>query len=426
MLKMLHFADAHIDMANFGRHDPSTGLPVRVMDFLKSLDEIVDAAVSERVDLVLFAGDAFKDRSPSPTFQREWGRRLMRLSRAGIPTLMLVGNHDLSPAAGRAHAIQEFETLEIPYIHVASRPLFLKPEQLNGVHVQVIAIPWVSRSSMMAALELSGTDPGGVYSELGARLSELVSRWLNEVDPNLPVILTAHASVQGALYGGERSVMLGSDLVLPGSMVKDPRLSYVALGHIHKPQDVNQGVQPPVIYPGSIERVDFGEAADEKFYVIAHVEQGQPTTVEWVKLNGRRFIDRSVALDPGSVELVGDLPTIEGCMSRIYSVMPTMEDLAGSILRLTIDYPRNWEEFIDETDLRRYCEGAFEFHLIRKPQVETRLRIPTDQTISSMTPVDLLNIYWKTQSVSTENAAYLTRLAQEVFGDAGDSEPTDN
>jgi exonuclease SbcD len=361
-----------------------------------------------------------------PTFQREWGKRIMRLSRAGIPTLMLVGNHDLSPAAGRAHAIQEFETLEIPYIHVASRPLFLKPEQLNGVPVQVIAIPWVSRSSMMAALELSGTDPGEVYSELGARLSELVSRWLDEVDPNLPVILTAHASVQGALFGGERTVMLGSDLVLPGSMVKDPRLSYVALGHIHKPQDVNQGVQPPVIYPGSIERVDFGEAADDKFYVIATVEKGQPTTVEWVKLNGRRFIDRSVALDPSSVELVGDLPTIESCMSRIYRVMPTKDDLSGSILRLTIDYPRNWEEFIDEADLRRYCESAFEFHLIRRPQVETRLRIPSDHTISSLTPVDLLNIYWKTQNVSSENAAYLTRLAQEVFGDAGDSEPTDN
>src|SRR5512138_2052863 len=50
--------------------------------------------------MVIFAGDAYKDRSPAPTFQREWGRRIIRLSQAKIPTLLLVGNHDLSPAVG--------------------------------------------------------------------------------------------------------------------------------------------------------------------------------------------------------------------------------------------------------------------------------------------------------------------------------------
>jgi exonuclease SbcD len=71
MLTILHFADAHIDMANYGRHDPVSGLPMRVLDFLKSLDTIVETAISEKVDLVLFAGDAYKDRNPAPTFQRD-------------------------------------------------------------------------------------------------------------------------------------------------------------------------------------------------------------------------------------------------------------------------------------------------------------------------------------------------------------------
>ncbi|HEY4691886.1 MAG TPA: metallophosphoesterase, partial [Bellilinea sp.] len=98
MIKVLHFADAHIDIANYGKHDPVSGLPYRVLDFLKALDTIVDAAIHEKVDLVIFAGDAYKDRTPAPTYQREWGKRIMRLSRAGILTLLLVGNHDLSPA----------------------------------------------------------------------------------------------------------------------------------------------------------------------------------------------------------------------------------------------------------------------------------------------------------------------------------------
>lgn len=166
MVTILHFADAHIDMANYGRHDPQTGLPLRVIDFLKSLDTIVDAAIAEKVDLVLFAGDAYKDRNPAPTFQREWGRRIMRLSRAGIPTLLLVGNHDLSPALGRAHAIEEFITLEVLHVRVIDKPIFLAPQDLEGLPLQVLALPWISRSGLMARLGLSATDPGLVFEEL--------------------------------------------------------------------------------------------------------------------------------------------------------------------------------------------------------------------------------------------------------------------
>ncbi len=100
-MRILHFADAHIDIASQRRRDPESGLPIRVLDFLKALDVIVDTAIHEKVDLVLFAGDAYKDRTPVPTYQREWGRRIMRLSQAGIPTLLLVGNHDLPPATGQ-------------------------------------------------------------------------------------------------------------------------------------------------------------------------------------------------------------------------------------------------------------------------------------------------------------------------------------
>ncbi|MEN7973984.1 MAG: exonuclease subunit SbcD, partial [Verrucomicrobiota bacterium] len=232
MPKILHFADAHIDMANYGRRDPASGLPLRVLDFLKSLDEIVDAAIAEKVDLVIFAGDAYKDRNPAPTFQREWGKRIMRLSSAGIPTLLLVGNHDLSPALGRAHALDEFTTLEVPQVTVLDRPRFLTSDELNGLPLQVIALPWISRSGMIAHLDIHSGNLEEIYAQLEGKLITLVDGWLENADPELPVMLTAHASVQGAKYGGERTVMLGGDLVLSGSLVKDPRLDYVALGHI--------------------------------------------------------------------------------------------------------------------------------------------------------------------------------------------------
>src|SRR6266511_2018979 len=295
-MKLLHFADAHIDMANYGRHDPETGLPLRVLDFLKSLDTIVDAAISEKVDMVIFAGDAYKDRSPAPTFQREWGKRIIRLSQAKIPTLLLVGNPDLSPAMGRAHAIQEFDTLQVPYVRVLQKPEFLTSKDLWGLPIQVIAMPWVSRSGLMASIESSAVDVKELFASIEARISSIVEEWVIEADSSLPLILTGHASVEGSMFGAERMVMLGSDLVLPTSLVKDRRLDYVAMGHIHKPQDVNEGNHPPVIYPGSIERVDFGEAMDDKFFVIADITCGA-TKVEWRKIDGTRpFIERRAIL----------------------------------------------------------------------------------------------------------------------------------
>jgi DNA repair protein SbcD/Mre11 len=412
MPKILHFADAHIDMANYGRHDPESGLPMRVMDFLKSLDTIVEAAISEKVDLVLFAGDAYKDRSPAPTFQREWGRRVMRLSRAGIPTLLLVGNHDLSPALGRAHALDNFATLEVPNVRVLDRPAFLGPDELNGLPLQVIALPWVSYSGLIAALGPQTIERSQAYEQLFDRLSELVNLWLEQrVDPKLPVILTAHCSVEGATYGGERTVMLGSDLILSRKLVKDPRLDYVALGHIHKPQDLNKGHQPPVIYPGSIERVDFGEVEDEKYYVIAEVERGN-TRVHWRKIEGiRPFIDRYVRLE--SSEAVTD---------QLRLALPPAENLLGAILRLVIEYPRDWETLIDEAALREYTVECFEFHLVRRPQSESRIRLPGDQAIGSLAPLELLDLYWRASHLENDESKVLSEIAAQVMREVHESD----
>ena len=404
MLTLLHFADAHIDMANYGRHDSQTGLPLRVMDFLKSLDTIVDTAITERVDLVLFAGDAYRDRNPAPTFQREWGRRIMRLSRAGIPTLLLVGNHDLSPALGRAHAIEEFSTLEVPHVRVLDRPAFLGPDDLDGLPLQVIAMPWIARSGLLANLEMSAAKPSEVYTLIEERLTELVQSWIESADPALPLVLTAHASVQGAVYGGERTVMLGNDLVLPGSLVKDPRLDYTALGHIHKPQNLNENMHPPVIYPGSIERVDFGEIADDRFFVIARVARGR-TEVEWRKLTGiRSFIDRRLQLQSS-----------EDVTDQLRRALPPVEQLEGAIVRLVLEYPREWEAMIDEAALREHTAGTFEFHLVKRPQMETRVRIPDGQNVGSLTPLELLDLYWRASHTDPADSQALNQLAARVM-----------
>jgi exonuclease SbcD len=290
----------------------------------------------------------------------------------------------------------------VPYVRVLQTPELLRPKDLWDLPVQVIAMPWIARSGLMASLDMSGTDSSEVFANIESRISELIEGWLEEADPNLPLILTAHASVQGATFGSERMVMLGSDLVLPGSLVKNPRFDYVALGHIHKPQDLNEGGQPPVIYPGSIERVDFGEAADDRFFIVADVARGK-TKVEWRKLKeARRFIDRRIVL-----------ASSENVTENLKDALPKPKEIEGAIIRLTVEYPREYDSLIDESALRKYAEEAFEFHLVKRPQMEARIRLPADQTVSSLSPLDLLDQYWRAAKI--EDADALQKLAQEII-----------
>jgi exonuclease SbcD len=384
MIKILHFADAHIDIARQGARDPETGLPVRVMDFLKALDFITETAIRESVDLVIFAGDAYRDRTPSPTYQREFARRIIKMAEKA-QVILVVGNHDISPATGRAHTLQEFQTLNPENIHVVDRPCLLCPKDLGGIDVQVIGIPWLNRSGAYAA---------GVDLEEG--IEDIIRGLLDQLDPKLPAILTAHATVQGAVYSSERSVMLGRDLVLSKYLLNDQRLDYVALGHIHNYQNLNEG-NPPIIYPGSIERVDFGEVDDRKTCIIAEVERGS-TKYEAIDLPGRKFVDLSF-----DIKTREDIQKIE------------IPDVEGAMFRLVLNYPKELEPLIDEASIRKQAEGAFEFHLVKRPVIEQRMRIPEGQNVANMSSMELLQVYWDISGI--EGKEELNMIAKEIFAE---------
>ena len=411
MPRILHFADAHIDIATYGRRDPASGLPLRVHDFLRSLDEIIDTAVSEEVDCVLFAGDAYKDQNPAPTYQREWGKRIMRLSEAGIPTLLLVGNHDLSPAAGRAHALAEFTTLQVPHVMTLDQPGFLSREDLSrlapegrSLDFQLIALPWISRSAMAASLEVGTRDTETLYKAMEAKLTQDLESWLEGSDPELPTVLAAHATVEGAVYGGERSVSLGRDFILPKSLAADPRLDYTALGHIHKKQELNPKKHPPVVYPGSIERVDFGEAGDKKYFLIADVRKGK-TKLDWRELKGiRPFLDLHLKL-ASSEDITG----------QIEKALPPEKKLEGAVVRLVLDYPHSWEPLLDEAGIRTLAKDTFEFHFQKAPIYEPRLRLKKDQAVGELSPAELLDEYWRVSGTPEDEIEELNRLAREIL-----------
>ncbi len=403
-VRVLHFADAHIDIANYGRHDPDSLLPVRVMDFLQSMDQIVETAVTEQVDLVLFAGDAYKDRNPQPTFQREWGKRMMRLSDAGIPTLLLVGNHDVSPATGRAHTLQEFKTLAVPHIHVADSIRLFTADEL-GVPIQIITVPWVSYSRIAAMDMASDLSRDAVFAEAENLVGDLVNKAIEAADPDLPIILAAHASVQGAVFGSERAVMLGSELVLGGSLVRDKRLDYVALGHIHKHQALSaKGTHPPIVYPGSIERIDFGEVNERKGFVVAEISKGH-TNWDFIGLKTRRFLDIKI-----------DTADADTFMADIMRQLPDAEKVAGAVCRVQLTYPRDWESLLDEKAIQDHFSEALSVQIQKHRQLEKRTRLGDTLAVEAMTPEQLLTTYWKTVGLDEAEAGVMQALAEESVG----------
>ena len=401
-VRIVHFADAHIDMENHGRIDPDALLPVRVTDYLKSLDAIVNAAIEGPADLVIFAGDAYKDRNPHPTFQREWGQRVMRLSQAGIATILLVGNHDVSPAAGRAHTLTEYATLQVPHVFVADRIRCFGPEQL-GVPIQVIAIPWIPRSHLLTKSEISGQSLDDVYLTLEERVTDAVRNLLDELDPDLPAVLTAHANVAGARYGSERTVMLGNELVLSKALVCDSRLDYVALGHIHRHQNLNEGQRPPVVYPGSIERIDFGEAKEQKGFVWVDLDKGKAAW-RFVPLKTRPFVDLFVSL------VDAEDPT-----AAILAQLPPAERLEGARVRLKISYPAEREALIDDNAILQALEPAFDVSISRDRLTDLRSRLGDIAAVETLSPEQLLELYWKSIDKESEEAAELQQLGRRII-----------
>ena len=404
-IKVLHFADAHIDIITGGKRDPKSGFSYRTLDFLKALDRIVDSAIDEKVDLVLFAGDAYRDAVPVPTFQREWGKRMMRLSEAKIPVLLIAGNHDSSTASGRASALQEYDTLSVPYLHLAKTISLWTPEMLDGVPVQVIAVPWIPRSRLVAATQSIGKETESTGQDLAYQISTEINRILDETDPSLPIILMAHYSITGALFSEFQMAALGQEVLLPEGVMKDRRISYTALGHIDKFQDLNAGNQPPVVYPGSIERVNFGECNDKKGFVIAQIDN-RHSSYTFRELEGRNFFSNEITIQ-----------NAETFQQEALAALPEADQIPDAMIRLIIHYPREWENFLDERELRKAAESALAFHLVLRPISSPRIRLSEDAAVSSLSHLELLERYCESNKYDKNALPGLLNLAKQIFND---------
>ncbi|MBU7016532.1 MAG: exonuclease SbcCD subunit D [Theionarchaea archaeon] len=222
---IVHAADAHLGVTRYYKIDPETGLNIRMMDFCSSFDYLISQVIQLNPDAFIFSGDLFDRVNPTNFIRKFVQDHLRKLSEKKIPTFLIPGNHETPRSKGVRNPLTLY--LNIPSIFIG-----LAPFQKNVGPYSVAGVPFVS-------------DP---------------TEHIPPPEQGRKNILMLHCVMEGAVWGSERFMEYVDETVKPGKL---PLYDYVALGHIHKHQNLFN-----MVYSGSLERYDFNEKDEKKGFVI--------------------------------------------------------------------------------------------------------------------------------------------------------------
>jgi exonuclease SbcD len=405
MIKILHLSDIHIGSGfSHGRINPVTGLNTRLEDFVNTLSLCIDRALTDNVDMVIFGGDAFPDATPPPYVQEAFASQFRRLVDADIPTVLLVGNHDLHSQGLGGASLNIYRTLCVPGFVVGDKLTTHHIQTRSGM-VQVITLPWLTRSALMTRKETAGLSMADVNQMLTERLQVVLEGEIRRLDPNVPTVLLAHLMADNATLGAERLLAVGKGFTLPLSLLTRPCFDYVALGHVHRHQNLNKSNDPPVIYPGSIERVDFSEETEDKGYVIVELERG---SVEWefcslpVRIFRTIEVDLSKSNDPQAV---------------LFKLI-AKHNLQDTVVRLIYKLGSEQLNLIDNSSVHSALSAAHTYTI--QPELVSQLakpRIPELSASRSIDPMEALKTYLNNREDLKDLATSMLEAAQNLLDD---------
>jgi exonuclease SbcD len=413
-IRFLHFADIHVGMERYGRVDPSTGINSRVMDYLRRLSDLVAYAVEQQVDLVIFAGDAYKTRNPNSTYRREFAWRIKEIADHGIPVVMVPGNHDLPAAPNRASTIDIFDTLRVPGIHVLDHSSGVALiETRRGAPIQIAPVPYPYIAELTSQEAYRAVSLAELDRIVTAKLDAIIQGFAQEVRqrPDIPAVLVGHFSVDEAKTGSEHNIMVGRDVKVSRSVLVDEAWDYVALGHIHRHQDLNPSAQPPVVYSGSVARIDFGEEREPKGWMLVELAKGQ-ADYEFIP-HYHREARRFVTLDCDCRQEADPMEAILKLIAR------KQEEgvIQDAIVRLRIRLTAEQDAQIRERKLRAALADAFTIAgVIKEIEWGARSRLGAI-SVESMTPLELLDRYFDAKEIPEEEKRSLLEDAQRIIRD---------
>jgi len=406
MIRILHFADLHLGVENYGKVDPQTGLSSRVRDFLNRLDEVVDFALREKVDLVVFAGDAFRDRHPEPTYQRDFARRIARLAQKGVAVVLVAGNHDLPSMLVKATSMDIFRALEVKNVYVSARQEEVLPIRLKrGRVLQVATFPYVNRNRLLLSDEVRRRPLREQEEYLRTQIAQRLVHLADQVDRSVPAVFVGHLTVLGAELGSEQRMVLGSQPEALLGAVANPAYDAVLLGHVHRAQVVRPEA-PPVLYAGSLERVDFGDEGLEKgFYLVEIDEERRQASYRFVTLPAREFLTLEVDARRGEPMAMARR-TIAGARQS--------GRLAGAVVRLHLQVRLEDAGQVDAAALRKEMDEAF-FVAGIAVDVERSDRVVFRGELERLAPMEALERYWIARGVSAARREVLLQHLRQVM-----------
>ena len=385
-MKLLHFSDIHIGMENYSRLDPETGLSTRLLDFLNTFDFIVDTAISEKVDAVIFAGDAYKTRDPNPTQQRGFGQRIKKIAKAGIPVILVAGNHDTPNAEGKANTLDIYSALEIDNVWVSRKPEYLEIPTKSG-SLQVVTLPWLHKND---------------YKTIAEKLKLLYDK----IKSDSPAIFLSHGEVEGASFGSEKGMTITNDVTIPLPLLQDKRLSYVALGHIHKHQVL--GKDPLIVYCGSPQRIDFGEEKEEKGVCLVEIDQNNKASFKFISTNCRPLLSIDIDLE------ASDKNPTQTILDEIAKY-----DLEEKIVRVLINIPADLDKEIEMDKIKKALSSAHYIagisRNVERKERSASWRIDGQEEVERLTSIEALQIYLQAKKYSAQKIKELENYDARIM-----------
>ncbi len=222
---------------------------------------------------------------------------------------------------------------------------------------------------------------------------------------DMPRILTGHFTIDVAKVGAERGIMLGRDVTVSLSTVADPAWDYVALGHIHRHQCLTDGRPdlPPVVYSGSLERIDFGEESDPKGFIWAEVERGR-TRWTFNEVNCRPFMTLRVDVRRSSNPTQAVLDAIQ------------RHDMQEAVVKVIVQADPEADGLLqDRVIMQALLEARVSHVAVIQRDVERPARLRLGGSPEGLLPDQLLERYLMTKEVSMERIGTLLEHARQIF-----------
>ena len=259
-MKLVILGDTHFGGSySLGTISSYRKLNSRLIDFSNTFDYVVDYIKTNDVKHFAITGDIFEYRRPQASELGIFSEKLRRLAEIGVHTHIVIGNHDMIRDQG-ATTIDVLDKLKLPMIHIYTNVASAACKGDDGNIINLIFFPFRTRQM----LDCSTNDTAV------RRLKDRLQYEIQSIGVG-PKILIGHFMLQGTLLGD--SVVEGhvGEIALPTNMFDS--LDGTIMGHIH-PHNIIQK-KPLIAYIGSMERKDFGDSRQPKYFLVVENNGGK-------------------------------------------------------------------------------------------------------------------------------------------------------